>query len=130
MVSSCPSVKGMASKRTSLFRGVCFHRASKQWEANITVDKKKTYLGLYATAREAAVAYDAAVVRYRGAHAVVNFPEDGNTTVVYAAYLEAASVLRAATTIEERKEACSKLEALQERFNTACESERTTLLQR
>ena len=41
-------------------RGVCWHRAAGKWEAHITINRKKHYLGLFRTQEEAAAARKAA----------------------------------------------------------------------
>jgi hypothetical protein len=51
-------------KRTSLYAGVCWHRASKKWQTNIIVDKKKHYLGLFETELDAAKAHAAFCVKH------------------------------------------------------------------
>ncbi len=50
---------------TSGFKGVSFHRGAQKWRAQIKVDGKDRYLGVFSTAEAAAEAYDdAAVLRY------------------------------------------------------------------
>ncbi|KAK2077506.1 hypothetical protein QBZ16_004351 [Prototheca wickerhamii] len=61
------------SRGTSSFRGVT-HHPSGRWEARIGVPgSKHIYLGLFVEEREAARAYDRALVRLRGRSAATNF---------------------------------------------------------
>jgi hypothetical protein len=61
------------SNNTSGFKGVIRHQ-NRCWRARIGIDGKKVSLGLYATAEEAARAYDAAAVEAFGEFAHLNFP--------------------------------------------------------
>ncbi|KDD76461.1 hypothetical protein H632_c217p1, partial [Helicosporidium sp. ATCC 50920] len=61
------------SRGTSSFRGVT-HHPSGRWEARIGVPgSKHIYLGLFVEERDAARAYDRALVRLRGRGAATNF---------------------------------------------------------
>lgn len=61
------------SRGTSSFRGVT-HHPSGRWEARIGIPgSKHVYLGLFADEKEAARAYDRALVRLRGGAAATNF---------------------------------------------------------
>lgn len=60
------------------FRGVSRDRRQDRWKARITVDYKEHWLGGYATAEEAAKAYDAAAREHFGEFATLNFPEEHN----------------------------------------------------
>jgi hypothetical protein len=61
------------SRGTSSYRGVTKH-PSERWEARIGVPgSKHIYLGLYGDEKEAAKAYDQALVRLRGRNAATNF---------------------------------------------------------
>lgn len=56
------------------YKGVCYRAKKRVWVAEIGGRAKRTYLGTYRTAEEAAAAYDiAAVVRF-GEFASLNFP--------------------------------------------------------
>jgi len=63
----------MQSNNTSGYRGVCSFKG--KWQADIHVNMKLIYLGRYSNIIDAALAYDRAVIKYRGADAPLNFPE-------------------------------------------------------
>jgi hypothetical protein len=46
------------NKKTSNYPGVSWHKATKKWTAQIVINKKKKYLGIFADEREAAKAYE------------------------------------------------------------------------
>lgn len=56
-----------------LYKGVGQSTGSKRFYARIRVDKKPLYLGSYPTQEDAAMAYDAAAVKYFGEFAKLNF---------------------------------------------------------
>lgn len=55
---------GMHHDNTSGYPGVSFHRRCKKYQAQTAVNGKNIYLGLYATAEEAHVAYMLAKIKY------------------------------------------------------------------
>lgn len=57
------------------YRGVYQLKTQKQWNAKITVQGRRIYLGYFPTAEDAAKAYDAAAIVYHGEFASLNFPE-------------------------------------------------------
>lgn len=61
-------------KKTSKFRGVCWNKGMKKWQAEIQLNQKGIYLGCYADEVEAAKAYDRAARKYFGEFARPNFP--------------------------------------------------------
>jgi hypothetical protein len=59
---------------TSGFKGVYWNTEARRWLAQIKVERIRKHIGYYATAEEAARAYDAAALRYHGEFARLNFP--------------------------------------------------------
>lgn len=51
---------------SSQFKGVAWHRQMRKWQAQIRVDGKDRYLGLYSDERAAAEAYDRAALEAYG----------------------------------------------------------------
>lgn len=64
----------LALNKTSIHLGVSWHAKTRKWRANITLDGKQIYLGLFANEDDAARARDAASRRYFGQFARMNFP--------------------------------------------------------
>ena len=64
----------LLSTNTTGYRGVTKNR--ERFKAQIFVNKKKTNLGTYDTPKEAAVAYDRAVIKYTLSNDRLNFPND------------------------------------------------------
>ena len=78
----------IASKNnTSGFKGVSYRKKgpdminewSRPWQAYINYDKKRHHLGMFATAEEAARAYDSEALELHGEFARLNFPNEKNT---------------------------------------------------
>lgn len=59
---------------TSGFKGACFDQRSGKWRATITLNGKHICIGRFATAEEAARAYDAKAIELHGEFARLNFP--------------------------------------------------------
>lgn len=57
---------------SSIYKGVCIHRTS--FAANIRLNKKQIYIGLYETEEDAAKAYDKKALELFGEYAHLNFP--------------------------------------------------------
>jgi hypothetical protein len=57
---------------TSGFKGVCWHKVKRRWEAYISVEKKIKHLGSFLDRESAALAYNAAAVRHYGEFANLN----------------------------------------------------------
>lgn len=62
------------ANNTSGFKGVTFHKATGMWRAQISLDGRRIQLSHYATAEDAARAYDAAAREYFREFAYLNFP--------------------------------------------------------
>jgi hypothetical protein len=68
---------GLRQDNTSGYRGVSWHKGNRRWGARIMHLKRTHILGQYATAEDAARAYDEAARELHGAFARLNFPEEG-----------------------------------------------------
>lgn len=62
----------------SKYKGVYWRKRNRKWQALITFQKKKIYLGYFRSEIEAAKAYDRAARKYHGEFASLNFPESGS----------------------------------------------------
>lgn len=62
-------------KCTSKYKGVNFYKRDGTWEAKTTINYKAVYLGRYKTELEAALVYDAYVIKHFGEFARPNFPK-------------------------------------------------------
>jgi hypothetical protein len=60
------------SNSTSGYKGVSWNKGRQRWSAQIRVDGKQIYLGLFTDPAEAASVYDEAAVRYHGEYARTN----------------------------------------------------------
>ncbi len=59
--------------KTSKYKGVHFHRLRNKYVAQIKVNKKKSYLGIFKSEKEAALVYDDAAKKLFGEFAYLNF---------------------------------------------------------
>lgn len=57
-----------------MYKGVSFHKLTGRWSAQIGVNRRLHYLGLFDTPEQAAYAYDAAAKEHHGEFARLNFP--------------------------------------------------------
>ena len=62
-------------KTTSKYKGVSWHRVTQKWRADIRVQTKRLWLGIFEDEIEAAQAYDQAAKKYFGEFAKLNFKE-------------------------------------------------------
>ena len=68
----------LASRNTSGYTGVC--KIGKRFSARIRIDRKQKHLGTYDTPKEAALAYDRAVIQHKLSSSKLNFPNDYTTS--------------------------------------------------
>eukprot|EP00210_Caulerpa_lentillifera_P008604 g8208.t1 len=59
--------------RSSAYRGVCWNKKNKRWQAAINNGGRYVYLGSYVEELEAAKAFDLAALQIRGSNAKLNF---------------------------------------------------------
>lgn len=71
------TTRPLTRRNTSGFRGVTWDKARERWAAILRVDGRTNNLGRFATAEEAAAAYDDAVRERLGALGSYNFPRPG-----------------------------------------------------
>lgn len=58
--------------KSSGYRGVCFHKRSKKWQANIFMNGQTHHLGYFDSEIEAAKSYNEAAINYKGTRAKLN----------------------------------------------------------
>jgi hypothetical protein len=75
------NITSSKNQKAGGFKGVSFHKKARKWEAHIgggeiKADgrRRRIYLGLHATAEQAARVYDAAALKCFGEFAALNFP--------------------------------------------------------
>ncbi len=64
--------RGRQSNNTSGFKGVAWAKREQKWRAYVKVNGKLKHLGYFATAKEAALVYNTAALKYYGKYAVLN----------------------------------------------------------
>ena len=67
---------------SSVYIGVHLRKKQGRWEAEITHNRKKIWLGSFDNEIAAAKAYDAAAKKYHGEFARLNFPEENNNAEI------------------------------------------------
>ena len=65
---------GLHADNTSGYKGVSWHKRRSKWQAELTVDYKKHYLGYFDDPIEAAKVRDRAAIELHGEFAFLNFP--------------------------------------------------------
>ena len=65
-----------ARQHSSMYKGVCKHKNSPGWVAQIVSQRHKIYIGVYKTEEEAAMAYDRAAIARDGKCVRTNFPQE------------------------------------------------------
>jgi hypothetical protein len=78
---SCNSVengrnRGPQTNNKSGYKGVSKHTQYERWVAQIKINGKQTYLGVFIDSRDAALVYDEAARQHFGEFAVLNFPNE------------------------------------------------------
>lgn len=63
------------TRGVSQYKGVYWHKIADKWHAQVCIDKRRIYLGLFTDESAAARAYDSAAVRYFGKFVRLNFPQ-------------------------------------------------------
>ena len=61
---------------SSIYKGVSIHKQTKKWQVTIASSGKQKHLGLFASEREAAEAYNAAAAEHHGEYAKLNEIKD------------------------------------------------------
>ena len=64
--------RGKAKHNTSGYKGVFWHGGTQKWMAQIVVDRKAIYLGVFIKKKTAARAYNTAATKYFGNFACLN----------------------------------------------------------
>lgn len=59
---------------SSRYRGVTWHKQARKWQAQIEINKRKSYLGVFDSEEDAAHAYDCAALDAFGEFSHTNFP--------------------------------------------------------
>ena len=62
---------------SSIYKGVSWNKKAKKWKAEIKVNNKYFYLGLYKNEKDAALAYNKAARKYFGKYALLNKIDGG-----------------------------------------------------
>jgi TPR repeat protein len=70
-----PAEGESGSRKSSKYRGVCWHKSSNKWKVQLYYDGKHHHLGCFEDEEEAAKAYDRAVITQHGSAATPNFEQ-------------------------------------------------------
>ncbi len=62
----------LKNRNTSGYKGVWWHKLTNKWTAQITINYKKIYLGLFDDKKDAAISYNTAALQYHGEFAQLN----------------------------------------------------------
>ena len=62
---------------SSVYKGVCWHKNRRKWQADIEINGHHIYLGHFKSEIDAAKAYDKAASKYFGEFAYLNFSLNG-----------------------------------------------------
>lgn len=65
--------RSLNNNSTSYYKGVCFDKDTESWKSQISINKKKVYIGRYNTAIEEAIEYDRCAASAFGDFANLNF---------------------------------------------------------
>jgi len=68
--------KRLHSRNTTGYTGVYKTKSNRRFIAKLRIDGKQEYLGIYGTPKEAALAYDCAVIHHKLPSSKLNFPQD------------------------------------------------------
>ena len=60
----------------SKYKGIYWKKKNRKWQACITFERKRIYLGYFENEIDAAKAYDRAAMKYHGEFASLNFPDE------------------------------------------------------
>ena len=63
---------------SSDYKGVQLNKLTNKWLAQIKVQGKNIYLGLFGIEEDAGIAYDTAAIKYFGEFSKLNFPKINN----------------------------------------------------
>ena len=69
--------------RSSRFKGVCWHKRDKKFQASIKLHGRTIHLGMFTDEQEAAKAYDQAARAFFGQFAQCNFPSESVASEEY-----------------------------------------------
>lgn len=66
------NMKPWSKGTSSIYKGVCWENFTSRWKAEITIDRKHITLGRFSNEADAALAYNAAAIKYHGGFARLN----------------------------------------------------------